>query len=179
MTEADGQRRYRYVGPSEIRSAALAAPAGVRITSAGDFERWAASVDTADFADPFTYVVDVDGVLRLAPRRSEHVACAAGGDVLAAGEIAFEHDRQGWLVSQVSNQSTGFCPEVASWSAVASALDLAGLRRPAGFTFAVEFRRCGRCARLNLVKDDDYTCQVCGEALPVRWNVDHVNVESK
>jgi hypothetical protein len=60
--------RYRYVGPSEIRSAALAAPARTLITSAGDFERWTASMDTADFTEPFTYVVDVDGVLRLHPR---------------------------------------------------------------------------------------------------------------
>jgi hypothetical protein len=38
----------------------------------------------------------------------------------------------GWVVSEVSNQSTGYCPDLSCWSAVASALDRAGLERPDG-----------------------------------------------
>ena len=48
-----------------------------------------ASADLAPFAtsEPITFVIGVDGVLRVADRRSEHVACAGGGDVLSAGEL--------------------------------------------------------------------------------------------
>jgi hypothetical protein len=100
----------------------------------GGFVDWVRTVETRDLVGPFTYVVDVDGVLRLAPRRSEHVACAGGGKVLAAGEVALVWCPAGWTVSEVSNQSTGYCPDPSSWSAVAAALDRAGLDRPGGFT---------------------------------------------
>ena len=59
------------------------------------------------------FVIDLTGTLRLAPRRSEHVACAGGGPVLSAGEIVFRRERGGWTVGEVSNQSTGYCPDVA------------------------------------------------------------------
>lgn len=78
------RRRYHYVGPPEIAalaSASASAP-GAAVRSISDLDALGPS------REPFTYVVDVDGVLRLAPRRSEHVACAGGGEVLAAGEIA-------------------------------------------------------------------------------------------
>jgi hypothetical protein len=160
-------RRYEYVGPPDVRDAAAGGPCGASIRSGADLDRWAASNGDGE---PFTYVVDPDGTLRLAPRRSEHVACAGGGAVLAAGEIAFDRDELGWLVSEVSNQSTGYCPDVTSWSALATALDRAGLRRPDGFTVAFVFRRCPSCAGTNIVKDDDYTCEVCGATLPRNWN---------
>ncbi|GEC07984.1 hypothetical protein SSP24_56390 [Streptomyces spinoverrucosus] len=32
-----------------------------------------------ELAEPFTFVVDTEGALRWAPRRSEHVVCAGGG----------------------------------------------------------------------------------------------------
>jgi hypothetical protein len=81
--------RYRYVGPADVRSAALRGDEGYLVRSLDDFGHWLAAVSGRDLAEPFTYVVDVDGVLRLAPRRSEHVACAGGGEVLGAGEVTF------------------------------------------------------------------------------------------
>jgi hypothetical protein len=81
---------------------------------------------------------------------------------LAAGEIAFERDDEGWLVGYVTNQSTEHCPDTASWPAVAAALDGAELRHSSDFTSALVFRRCEGCLTLNLVKDEDYTCQICG-----------------
>jgi hypothetical protein len=45
---------------------------------------------------------------------SEHVACAGGGFVLGAGEIAFSRGGNGWAISEVSNQSTGYCPYLDS-----------------------------------------------------------------
>jgi hypothetical protein len=166
-------RGYRYVGPADVAAAARQAPAGTPVASEADLTRWLSAVDRRDLTEPFTYVVDAAAVLRLAPRRSEHVACASGGEVLGAGEIAFErHADGGWAVAGISNQSTGYCPDLASWPAVAAALDKLGIRRPEGFTIRFIFRRCPRCQERNVVKDADFTCCVCGSDLPARWNVD-------
>jgi hypothetical protein len=64
--------------------------------------------------ESFTFVIDLGGALRLAPRRGEHVACADGAPVLSAGEITFLRDQDRWTVSEVSNPSTGCCPDPAS-----------------------------------------------------------------
>ncbi|MGW5667046.1 hypothetical protein [Micromonospora sp. NPDC003776] len=159
-------RRYRYVGPADVRTSVAEAPEGCPIRSPADLDAYLAAADPRDRDEPFTYVVDPAGTLRLAPRRSEHVACAGGGEVLGAGEITFAGERGGWVVIEVSNQSTGYCPEPASWAAVAGALDRAGIGRPEGFTVAVVFRRCLDCGERNLVRDDDYTCALCGAELP-------------
>ena len=114
----------------------------------------------------FTFVVTTDGVLRVAPRHSEHVVCAAGGEVLSAGEIRVERGR----VLSVSNQSTGYCPEPESWPAVASALERAGIEHAGAFTDEMIFRKCPECGQRNIVKDGDFACAVCGAALPAKWN---------
>ncbi|MFD3584896.1 hypothetical protein [Streptomyces sp. NPDC058683] len=145
---------------------------GTRIASVADFESWAGRQSPADLAEPFTYVVGLDGRLRLAPRRSEHVACAGGAPVLGAGEITFVREPGRWAVGEVSNQSTGYCPDVTSWPAVARALDGIPLRRPAAFTHEVVFRRCPACAEHNIVREADFVCVFCGGALPEAWNVD-------
>jgi hypothetical protein len=152
--------RYRYLGPAEI--AARDAPPGRPIRSEADLRTWLDGADPRDRAEPFTYVVTVDGVLRLAPRRSEHVACAGGGDVLAAGEITFGTDGG---VTGITNQSTGYGPDRSCWPDAAAALDAAGIAHPGGFTSAFTFRHCSGCGHLNLVKDDDYTCAVCEAGL--------------
>jgi hypothetical protein len=107
-----------------------------------------------------------------ASRRSEHVACAGGAPVLSAGEITFLYDQGRWMVSKVSNQSTGYCPDPASWPAVSDALDRAGLQHPGHFTDPIVFRRCPRCQERNLVKDDYFVCAICGAELPPTWNLD-------
>lgn len=138
----------------------------------GEFDAWIGECSRADLAEPFTFVVGVDGVLRLAPRRSEHVVCAGGEPLLSAGEVAFERASDGWFVAYVSNQSTGYCPDGQSWPAVAFALDQIGLVRPDGFTAVFEFRRCPDCAALNVVRDAVFACAVCDADLPQQWNVD-------
>ncbi|MBX9427389.1 hypothetical protein K4902_34360 [Streptomyces lateritius] len=165
-------RSYRYVGPVELKAAVRSGDGGRRIASASDFGGWIAEQSAADLTEPFAFVVGTDGVLRLAPRRSEHVACAAGGMVLSAGEISFAHEADRWTVSEVSNQSTRYCPDVSSWSEVARSLDAVELRRPSGFTHQVVFRRCPDCQEHNIVREDDFVCVFCGSDLPAAWNVD-------
>jgi hypothetical protein len=141
---------------------------GCLIGSPDDFAAWLATCDEGERAEPFTFVIDLGGILRLAPRRSEHVACAGGAPVLSAGEITFLHDQGRWIVAEVSNQSTGYCPDPASWPAVSDALDRAGLEHPGHFTHPVLFRRCPKCQERNLVKDGYFVCAICGADLSLR-----------
>ncbi|MER5895421.1 hypothetical protein [Streptomyces sp. NPDC001876] len=163
---------YRYVGPAELKAAVRPGGGGCRIGSAADFDAWIAERSAAELTEPFTFVVGMDGVLRLAPRRSEHVACAGGDMVLSAGEISFMRAADGWAVSEVSNQSSGYCPDVTSWVEAARALDDVELGRPWGFTHEVVFRRCPDCQEHNIVREDDFVCVFCGSDLPAAWNVD-------
>jgi hypothetical protein len=73
-------------------------------------------------------------------------------------------------VSSVSNLSTGYCPELESWSSVAAALDRAGIAHPDGFTDAFVFRRCPACGERNLVKEGAFVCAICCAQLPLAWN---------
>jgi hypothetical protein len=158
---ADGIRVYQYVGPAEVMEAVRSSAPGRAVLSQ---ER------ISDVGEPFTFVVDLEGILRLAPRRSEHVACAAGRPVLSAGEISFECGPDGWEVISATNQSTGYCPEGSSWPAVGLALDRIGVLHPGRFTDEFTFRRCLRCGERNLVRDGDFTCAICDAELPASWN---------
>ncbi|MFI9050959.1 hypothetical protein [Streptomyces sp. NPDC053427] len=165
-------RSYRYVGPPGLMAAVRPGAGALPIGSAADFHTWISSCAPADLAEPFTFVIDLTGSLRLASRRSEHVACAGGERVLSAGEMGFGRAADAWKVGEVTNQSTGYCPEVTSWPAVAAALDRIGLRHPGGFTHQVVFRRCERCQEHNIVRENDFVCVFCGADLPAAWNVD-------
>src|SRR5262249_13066838 len=116
-----------------------------------------------------TFVIDPDGSLLIADRRSEHVACAGGGPVRSAGEITFVIGA-GVEVVEVSNQSLGYCPLPESWPAVADAISRAGLAPPEGFALACDFRRCVACGSLNVVKGGEYECAVCAAELPAEYN---------
>jgi hypothetical protein len=121
-------QHYQYVGPDAIRTAVASSAQGRPINSPADLADWLARAPVADRSEPFTFVVTIDGVLRLAPRRSEHVACAGGAPVLSAGEMTFGLDAGTWTVVEVSNQSTGYCPGIESWPTVAGACERAELR---------------------------------------------------
>jgi hypothetical protein len=152
---------YEYVGPAEVLAAVRPADLGRPVL---------AQADITSTGEPFTFVIDLEGTLRLAPRRSEHAACAGGGPVLSAGEITFEPGPDGWEVTSATNQSTGYCPEPSSWPAVARALDQAGVPHPGGFTDELTFRRCPRCGQRNVVRDGDFSCAICEADLPASWN---------
>ncbi|MEH0638496.1 hypothetical protein QBA35_35280 [Streptomyces bottropensis] len=174
MTASD--RVYRYVGPhhviAAVQSADSGADSGATIGTAVAFAAWVAARTAEELDEPFTYVVRTDGALRLAPRRSEHAACAGGDRVLGAGEISFRYEAGRWTVNEASNQSTGYCPDVASWPAVAQALDQAGLDHSDCFTHAVIFRRCPTCQEHNIVREGHFVCVFCDADLPRRWNID-------
>jgi len=156
-------RRYAYVGPDKIRKAIAGSKRGTAIEKAEDLAPFANG-------EPLTFVVDSEGILRVADRRSEHVACAGGASVLSAGELTAIRERGAVRVTEVSNQSTGYCPEPESWEAVAAALDRARVAHPGRFTFEAIFRRCVQCGERNLVKDACFECAICGAALPATWN---------
>jgi hypothetical protein len=168
-------RLYRYVGPEAIRQRAAHCPSGLRPGALAELCRWIR--ETAQRPGPdgliaVTFTVDGQGRLRLADRRSEHVACAAGGPVLSAGELFLQATGASVEVVEVSNHSTGFCPEPESWPAVAAALDVLGIAHPEGFTRPVIFRRCTECGQRNIVKDGWFVCDVCGAGLATAWNFD-------
>jgi hypothetical protein len=166
-------RLYPYVGPGEIKARVAGRPAGTRIASAADLIAWAQGTGQQTGPDGLvaaTFVIDEKGDLLLADRRSEHVACASGGPVLSAGEMFFLMEGDRVEVAEVSNQSTGFCPEQGSWPAVAAALDRIGVAHPGRFTIEVVFRRCVGCGERNVTRDGWFACGVCGADLPVEWN---------
>ena len=163
-------KKYKYVGPIDIRDIARTQPSGTAIQSIADLSAWLESTPTEQTPDGnwiATFTVGDNKILRLAPRRSEHVACAAGGPVLSAGEITIDAE---CCVVAISNQSTGFCPEPDSWLVVESVLDCIGVEHPGQFTDAVVFRLCPECNERNIVKDSWYYCQLCDAKLPESWN---------
>ena len=164
-------RQYQYVGPADIRDSSLASsPVGTPIRSSDDLSSWIVSCPSSPESDGSliaTFTINVDCILLLAPRRSEHVACAGGGPVLSAGEITFSPAGD---VSEITNQSTGFCPEPESWPTVASALDAIPMSRPDDFTRRIVFRLCPSCNERNIVKDGWFVCDLCGADLPDNWN---------
>ncbi|MEV6151048.1 hypothetical protein AB0L53_11980 [Nonomuraea sp. NPDC052129] len=168
----DRRRTYRYVGPADLKATIRSGGEGQPIRSAADLDSWIAQRPAAELAEPFTFVIDTHDLLRLTPRRSEHVACAGGDAVASAGEIGFRRECDHWVVSDVSNHSTGYCPDATSWPAVAQALAQVGLEHPSSFTHEVVFRRCVTCQEHNIVREDDFVCVFCGDDLPVAWNVD-------
>jgi hypothetical protein len=165
-------RVYQYVGPEEIRKRAAGVPAGVGVESARELVSWLRDTKQQPGRDGLyavTFVVDEQGEFRVADRGSEHIACSSGRPVLSAGEMFFRvfEDVE---VEQVTNQSTGFCPEPESWPGVASALDQMGMRHPGRFTMEVIFRRCPKCGERNVVRDGWFVCGICGADLPATWN---------
>jgi hypothetical protein len=113
-----------------------------------------------------TFVVDREGHLRFGPRRFEHVSLSRGEPVRAAGELRLERRAEGLVATDISNQSTGYCPDASGWEAVSAALDALKVARPDGWTTVFQFRTCPNCGEINVVKDDCLVCGVCEADLP-------------
>jgi hypothetical protein len=160
-------RIYHYVGPPDLAPGSHTPFHGQSIATAPDFTAWREARTAAELREPLTYVIDAAVTLRLAPRQIEHVVCAGGSPVLGAGEISFS---PAGGVHEITNQSTGYCPDTASWEAVALALDKAAIPHPRGFTHAFVFRRCTSCGHRTIVKDSHFFCAICDASLPPHWN---------
>ncbi len=135
----------------------------------------------ADGTVILTYIIDLHTELWLASRNSEHVACAVGEPVLAAGELTLKLSNdppcgkpshpgyaQQWRIEVVgvSNHSTGYLPEPDCWPVVAEALDRMDILRPDQWTVALVLRRCPVCQWVNVIKDDHFFCDICQRQLP-------------
>ena len=129
-------RSFRYVGPPEIAVGAERAPGGLALRAGDDV---ASAVRALGGDGVVTYVVDDEGTLRVADRGSEHVACARGGPVLAAGELMLDARRRS--VVWATNLSTGFCPSTSCFAALSDALARAAIPGPDSFEHAFEMRR--------------------------------------
>jgi hypothetical protein len=164
---------YHYVGSEEIKIAVADYPIGTVIESILDLKKWTNSIlnkNDRSRSIVATFVIDIDRNLRLADRCSEHVACAGGQPVLSAGEIFINWEQNIYEVSDITNQSTGYCPEVESWKYVETALDKISIKHPSSFTVEFIFRRCCSCSQINIIKNDVFVCSVCNSTLPNVWN---------
>ena len=166
-------KQYHYVGPLEIKHVARQPAQRAVIRRAQDIAGWVNDTQqrlSADDTITATFVIDLQEELWIADQHSEHVYCASGQDVLAAGEMTFELANDQVSVTAITNQSTGYCPEPASWTAVQSVLDRLQLPHPGEFTPSFIFRRCIKCGTTNVVKDGWFECAVCQAPLPEEWN---------
>jgi hypothetical protein len=178
----DKPKLYKYIGSEEIRLSVLNCVHGTVIKSIEDLRSWIETTNNFPKGmirsrktitiNPVvaTFVIDLNGELLLADRHSEHVACAGGLSVLSAGEIFISRDAECFQVSDVTNQSTGYCPEIESWKYVEAALHKIKIHHPSYFTIEFTFRRCCSCSQINIVKDNLFTCLVCNSILSDEWN---------
>lgn len=165
---------YQYVGPHELQRLVDRPSDRTLVLQPDDVRTWFSTTQqevTRDQSVTATFIIDTMHQLWIADRHSEHVVCAAGQPVLAAGEITFIIQREHLSVSEITNQSTGYCPEPACWATVAATLDALSLDHPAAFTTTFIFRRCEQCGTINIVKEDIFECGVCGTALSCDWNL--------
>jgi hypothetical protein len=169
------RREYRYVGSKSLLELLERPSQRVLVESEETVRKWIHETQKIPKGQNWitaTFIVDTKVQLYINDQRSEHVVCAAGGNVLSAGEMTFILSRNQIEVSEVTNQSTGYVPEPESWWAVEKALDQIGLKHPPDFMPAYLFRWCTQCGTINLVKDEWFECGVCQSPLSLEWNFD-------
>ena len=172
MPKPHFSKSYSYVGTREIYSQVHPEKAGYPINTPEDVRQWTESTDQEIHFHQIiaTFVITEQGELLINGRHSEHVVCASGNPVLSAGEITFLLQGSELEVSEISNQSTGYCPQPESWTSVERVLDKIGIEHPGHFTQAFDFRKCEQCKHTNLIKDQVFECLICGSKLPEEWN---------
>ncbi|MDJ1499450.1 hypothetical protein [Xanthocytophaga agilis] len=170
------QIEYTFVGDTELLRLVKSEWKGYCITSVADIEYWIKKTyqkpDTNSEITA-TFIIDLEYNLVIHDRHSEHVVCAAGENVLSAGEITFVLlKNKTYFISQITNQSTGYCPSPKSWDMVKCALEKIRIPFPDFFTTAFEFRICGSCGWINVIKDNYFVCinNECQNQLPPNEN---------
>ncbi|MDX2007306.1 MAG: hypothetical protein SFU83_18855 [Meiothermus sp.] len=165
-------KQYSYVGSPDRLT--LDPPADLtEVYEKSDFALWAKRngwTIKPNLEVITTFILDTQAVLWIADRRSEHVACAKGKPVLAAGELTLEWMDGEPAITQITNQSTGYCPEFSCWSVLEAALKIVEVRFPLHFTAEFEFRRCDHCQAINVIKNGVFECLECGSKLSSSWN---------
>ena len=170
-------REYEYIGSLDFIPKGEF-PSRTQVDGADTLAQWMTEHrDELDMDEciPATFVVDTDGAFWIADRGSEHVACARLGRVLSAGEAFFTGLGSTPSIYRITNQSTGYCPEPDSWGSVQNALSKTRIEFPNGFEPPFEFRRCPGCGTLAIVKEEEFTCLMCGSDLPREWNIQSEN----
>lgn len=167
--------QYPFIGNKDLLNLVRPELEGYVIYSILDIENWINTTKQKANKDSevvATFIIDTSGNLRINDRHSEHVVCACGREVLSAGEITFTLSKQKIFISQITNQSTGYCPSPASWSAVQRVLEKIGIKHPTYFTTAFEFRVCKNCGWINIIKDAYFVCEniECQNELPMHYN---------
>ncbi len=161
-------KAYQYIGPIEILDRIDRESLGQAISSSKDLIDWLERMVYAQDFVTLTYIVDQEGSLRIAPRETEHVACAGGNSVLAAGELTVEFIGNEVSVAEITNLSTGYCPSPSCWPAAKLALKKTDIQFPDYFTSSYIFGICDNCGNRQVIKDDVYDCYNCGETLTSR-----------
>jgi hypothetical protein len=171
------RQSYRYIGADDLLDANTDRQC---VQRQADVLSWIATTSQRlqNQSITATFVIDTEGWLWIADRRSEHVACARGDRVRSAGEMTFDVESGSVSVTHVTNQSLGYCPEPESWPAVTAALSRAGIPHPPDFTSAYLIRRCEACGMKNIVKEDVFECGVCSSPLSAAWNLDPEEVKA-
>ena len=167
-------RAYRYVGPDHLWPSIVSPSKSLKTHDQLLHELKLLGIGPGKNEEKtVTFVVDIEGDLRIAYRQSEHVRCAGGENVLSAGEMTFIWTSSEIVADWTTNQSTGYCPEPESWAAVKRSLDRIGVDAQDEFSMALIFRRCEKCRQINIVKDCHYFCEVCESTLPLKWNFEN------
>ena len=145
---------YSYVGSEEILKIANFDFKGYKVSDVNDIIDWieSNSQEIINHSVTATFIISENQELFINDRHSEHVVCAGGKKVLSAGEISFMIDKNDISISEISNQSTGYCPKSESWIEVNKVLQKIGIDYPDYFTTAFEFRLCTSCRSINLIK---------------------------
>lgn len=164
-------KSYNYCGSHELLTLVSQLPKGYIIHSTADLMHWVLETEQVpvrcnSFQVVATYIINLTGQLVLADRHSEHVVCAGGQPVLGAGEIVLSYTKKVWSINEITNQSTGYCPDPESWQAVAQALRSLNIDFPATFTHTFIFRKCSQCHTVNIIKDNQFECAVCQLPIP-------------
>lgn len=171
--EQDNIQLYSYVGSQEIFDAIDFNFTGYKISKSEDILDWIklTNQEITNNSVIATFIINEKQELVINDRHSEHVLCAGGKNVISAGEITFlVKGKNQVLISEISNQSTGYCPQPESWDYVKEVLSKIGIEHPNYFTLAFEFRLCNNCKSINLIKDNIFECQMCESTLDLEWN---------
>lgn len=140
-------RSYRYIGPPDLIPKG-AFPPRTLVDSRNTLKNWITDhADEIDIEDNIaaTFIVDINYLLWIADRSSEHVECARESDVLSAGEIFSTYLNGEPAIDHITNQSTGYCPEPESYPAIKRALYTTDISYPASYEPEFIFRLCTKC----------------------------------